>query len=185
MGRASRRSPGHDASTRPSPRRTARNPSCGCCWVVGRRKGQGDGTHGGWLLRAGTLPALPFIRHVTRPAFTSTSSSTGEGTASDPFERFDTRVEAESFANDPEMVKKYGRMEAIDCTRRRAPSALRREAGHDHQDSATGPAALPSTTTKLQTEMGNLYVTVSVDEDGEPFEVFGWLRKRWDRSSTA
>ena len=33
-----------------------------------------------------------------------------------PFERFDTRVEAESFANDPEMVRRYGRMEAIDCT---------------------------------------------------------------------
>ena len=25
--------------------------------------------------------------------------------------------------------------------------------------------------------MGNLYVTVSTDEDGEPFEVFGWLGK--------
>ena len=39
------------------------------------------------------------------------------------------------------------------------------------------PRSLPSTTTKLQTEMGNLYVAVSVDEDGEPFEVFGWLGK--------
>ena len=39
------------------------------------------------------------------------------------------------------------------------------------------PRSLPSTTTKLQTEYGNLYVTVSVDEDGEPFEVFGWLGK--------
>ena len=39
------------------------------------------------------------------------------------------------------------------------------------------PRSLPSTTTKLQTEMGNLYVTVSVDDDGEPFEVFGWLGK--------
>ena len=39
------------------------------------------------------------------------------------------------------------------------------------------PRSLPSTTTKLQTEMGNLYVTVSVDEDGEPFEVFGHLGK--------
>ena len=37
------------------------------------------------------------------------------------------------------------------------------------------PRSLPSTTTKLSTEMGNLYVTVSTDEDGEPFEVFGWL----------
>ena len=39
------------------------------------------------------------------------------------------------------------------------------------------PRSLPSTTTKLQTEFGNLYVTVSVDEDGEPFEVFGHLGK--------
>ena len=39
------------------------------------------------------------------------------------------------------------------------------------------PRSLPSMTTKLQTEMGNLYVTVSVDEDGEPFEVFGYLGK--------
>ena len=39
------------------------------------------------------------------------------------------------------------------------------------------PRSLPSTTTKLQTEMGSLFVTVSVDEDGEPFEVFGYLGK--------
>ena len=39
------------------------------------------------------------------------------------------------------------------------------------------PRTLPSTTTKLKTEFGNLYVTVSTDEDGEPFEVFGWLGK--------
>ena len=39
------------------------------------------------------------------------------------------------------------------------------------------PRSLPSTTTKLQTEFGNLYVTVSTDEDGEPFEVFGFLGK--------
>ena len=39
------------------------------------------------------------------------------------------------------------------------------------------PRSLPSATTKLSTEMGNLYVTVSTDEDGEPFEVFGWLGK--------
>ena len=39
------------------------------------------------------------------------------------------------------------------------------------------PRSLPSTTTRLQTEMGNLFITVSVDEDGEPFEVFGFLGK--------
>ena len=39
------------------------------------------------------------------------------------------------------------------------------------------PRVLPSTTTKLATDHGSLYVTVSVDESGEPFEVFGWLGK--------
>ena len=39
------------------------------------------------------------------------------------------------------------------------------------------PRSLPSTTTKLQTEMGSLFVTVSTDEDGDPFEVFGFLGK--------
>ena len=39
------------------------------------------------------------------------------------------------------------------------------------------PRSLPSTTTNLQTEYGSLFVTVSVDEDGDPFEVFGHLGK--------
>ena len=39
------------------------------------------------------------------------------------------------------------------------------------------PRSLPSTTTKLNTEFGNLYVTVSVDESGRPFEVFGFIGK--------
>ena len=39
------------------------------------------------------------------------------------------------------------------------------------------PRSLPSTTTKLKTEFGSLFVTVSTDEDGEPFEVFGFLGK--------
>ena len=39
------------------------------------------------------------------------------------------------------------------------------------------PRSLPSVTTKLATELGNLYVTVCLDEDGHPFEVFGSLGK--------
>ena len=39
------------------------------------------------------------------------------------------------------------------------------------------PRSLPSTTTRLNTAHGNLYVTVSTDEDGEPFELFGLLGK--------
>ncbi len=39
------------------------------------------------------------------------------------------------------------------------------------------PCSLPSSTTKLNTEYGSLFITVSTDEDGEPFEVFGRLGK--------
>ena len=39
------------------------------------------------------------------------------------------------------------------------------------------PRTLPSSTTKLKTEHGNLYITVSLDEEGEPFEVFGSIGK--------
>ena len=39
------------------------------------------------------------------------------------------------------------------------------------------PRSLPSVTTKLSTELGHLYVTICVDDDGHPFEVFGSLGK--------
>ena len=39
------------------------------------------------------------------------------------------------------------------------------------------PRSLPSVTTKLSTELGGLYVTVGLDQDGQPFEVFGSLGK--------
>ena len=39
------------------------------------------------------------------------------------------------------------------------------------------PRCLPSLTTKLGTELGSLYITVGLDEDGQPFEVFGSLGK--------
>ena len=44
---------------------------------------------------------------------------------------------------------------------------------------ATGsrPQRLESTTTMLRTEHGELYVTVSTDEDGTPVEVFGAMGK--------
>ena len=60
-------------------------------------------------------PALPFIRHHPPGLHYHVFFYWG-GYGSDPFERFDTRIEAESFAGDPEMVTTYGRMEAIDCT---------------------------------------------------------------------
>ena len=63
-------------------------------------------------------PALPFIRHYPPGIHYHVFFYWG-GLASDPFERFDTRIEAESFAGDPEMVRKYGRMEHIECSRTR------------------------------------------------------------------
>ena len=39
------------------------------------------------------------------------------------------------------------------------------------------PRCLPSVTTKLGTELGSLYITVGLDEHGQPFEVFGSLGK--------
>ncbi len=39
------------------------------------------------------------------------------------------------------------------------------------------PRCLPSTTTRVQTEFGDLFITVSTDGDGDPFEVFGWFGK--------
>ena len=38
------------------------------------------------------------------------------------------------------------------------------------------PRSLPSETTKLSTELGNLYVTICLDDDGQPFEVSGVRR---------
>ena len=61
-------------------------------------------------------PALPFVRCYPPGLHYHVFFYWG-GLGSDPFERFDTRVEAESFANDPEEVRRYGRMEAIECTR--------------------------------------------------------------------
>ena len=63
-------------------------------------------------------PVLPFIRCYP-PGLHYHAFFYWGGLASDPFERFDTRVEAESFANNPEMVGKYGRMGTIECTQTR------------------------------------------------------------------
>lgn len=39
------------------------------------------------------------------------------------------------------------------------------------------PCSLRSATVEVSTELGGLYVTVSMGEDGEPFEVFGRMGK--------
>ena len=61
-------------------------------------------------------PALPFIRSQP-PGLHYHAIAFFGGLATDPFERFDTRVEAESFVDDAGMVRAYGRMEAVECSR--------------------------------------------------------------------
>ena len=61
-------------------------------------------------------PALPYLRDL-EPRLHYHAIAYWGGLATDPFERFDTRVEAESFVGDPEMVRAFGRMEAVECGR--------------------------------------------------------------------
>ena len=45
-------------------------------------------------------------------------------------------------------------------------------------DARERPArSLPSQTERIRTELGNLYLTVTFDEDERPFELFGWIGK--------
>ena len=37
--------------------------------------------------------------------------------------------------------------------------------------------SLPSQTERIRTELGNLYLMVTFDEDERPFELFGWIGK--------
>ena len=60
-------------------------------------------------------PALPHLRGCPPGIHYHAIAFTG-GLCTDPFGRFDTRIEAESFVGDAEMVRAYGRMEAIECT---------------------------------------------------------------------
>ncbi len=60
-------------------------------------------------------PVLPFIRQHPPGLHYHAIAFIGD-LATDPFERFDTRVEAESFVGDPVMVRAYGQMEVIECT---------------------------------------------------------------------
>ena len=60
-------------------------------------------------------PALPFIRSCP-PGIHYHTTTYRNGHGAEPFGRFDTRLEAESFANDPNTVDRYGRMEAVECS---------------------------------------------------------------------
>ena len=59
-------------------------------------------------------PALPHLRDIP-PGIHHHAVAYWGGLGTDLFERFDTCIEAESFVGDPEMVRKYGRMEAVEC----------------------------------------------------------------------
>ena len=63
-------------------------------------------------------PALPYLRGLP-PGLHYHAIAYWGGLATDPFERFDTRIEAESFTGDAGMVKFHGRMEAVECSRSR------------------------------------------------------------------
>ncbi len=63
-------------------------------------------------------PALPFVR-IYRPGLHHHVFFYWGGYGSDPFERFDNGEQARAFANDPEKVRWYGRMEAIECEQMR------------------------------------------------------------------
>ena len=60
-------------------------------------------------------PALPFVRHHP-PGLHYHAIACWDGPTAAPFGRFDTRVEAESFVGDAELVRDNGRMEVIECT---------------------------------------------------------------------
>ena len=59
-------------------------------------------------------PALPYLRD--RAPHYHVVAHLG-GCATDPIGRFDTRIEAESFVGDAEMVRAYGKLKAVECSR--------------------------------------------------------------------
>ena len=58
-------------------------------------------------------PALPYIRECQPEVHHHVIAYRG-GLAADPFERFDTREEAEAFASDKNMVRVEGNLETIE-----------------------------------------------------------------------
>ena len=61
-------------------------------------------------------PALPYLRNCL-PARHYHAICYRNGHRSDPFGRFDTRMEAESFMGDADMARVHGRLEAVECSR--------------------------------------------------------------------
>ena len=61
-------------------------------------------------------PALPHLRDCPPGVHYHAVAYRG-GFGTDPFGRFDTRIEAESFVGDAEMVRAYGKLKAVECSR--------------------------------------------------------------------
>ena len=61
-------------------------------------------------------PALPYLRDCA-PGIHYHAVAHLSGCASDPFQRFDTHIEAESFTGDAELVRAYGKLDAVECSR--------------------------------------------------------------------
>ena len=147
-----------------------------------RRPGPGGGAHGSRLLRP-VRSGAPL--HPLLPAGPSPARLLLLGRLVDAIgplrAEFDTRVRrsAESFANDPEMVPgSTGLGWRPSTAPGRTPALpLRREAGHDHQDS--GQASQPSQhdDQAATPRWATCSSQSRSDEDGQPFEVFGFLGK--------
>ena len=61
-------------------------------------------------------PALPYLREIAPHPHFHVITHFG-GYATDPFGRFNTREQAEAFASDADNGRKYGRMEAVECSK--------------------------------------------------------------------
>ena len=62
-------------------------------------------------------PALPHLRGCQPALHYHVAFSYRNGHGTEPFERFDTRIEADSFVGDPETVRAYGRLKTVECSR--------------------------------------------------------------------
>ena len=87
--------------------------------IVGTLLGVGDERDKETALRVAVsfdmyAPALPYIRECQPEVHHHVVAYRG-GLVADPFEGFDTREEAEAFANDKNMVRIYGNLETIEC----------------------------------------------------------------------
>ena len=141
-----------------------------------------DRMRGSWRSRwpatsTGTLRRCPHLRDLPAGPPLPRRRLHWGGLGTDPFQRFDTLIEAESFVGDAEMVRAYGRMEAIECSRD-APALPRKGGtGHDHGRRGQNPAAFPARRRSCKRRWAVSSSPSPTDEDGEPFEVFGYLGK--------